>query len=73
MVDFADSPEQAEFRIQVEAFFAERFPEELRVSRDDDPRAQLERARAPEDPGARRGCCYGAPEMIALTSWTSSE
>jgi alkylation response protein AidB-like acyl-CoA dehydrogenase len=54
MVDFADSPEQAEFRKEVEAFFADRFPEELRISRDDDPRTQFERGRAPEREGAMK-------------------
>ena len=48
MVDFADSPEQAEFRKEVEAFFEERFPEGLRISSSEDPRTQFERAQGPE-------------------------
>ncbi|MEX2372504.1 MAG: acyl-CoA dehydrogenase family protein, partial [Dehalococcoidia bacterium] len=40
MVDFADSPEQATFRSEVEAFFEQNFPRELLVSDDDDPRTE---------------------------------
>jgi len=47
MVDFADSPEQAVFRKEVEDFFADRFPKELRVSENEDPRT--------EGRGANRG------------------
>ncbi len=54
MVDFSDSPEQAEFRVEVEAFFEERFPEALRISSSDDPRTQFERAQAPDRAAATK-------------------
>ncbi|MDA0271482.1 MAG: acyl-CoA dehydrogenase family protein [Chloroflexi bacterium] len=42
MVDFADSPEQAVFRHEVEDFFAKNFPAALSVSENDDPRTAEE-------------------------------
>ncbi|GMU40845.1 MAG: acyl-CoA dehydrogenase [Chloroflexota bacterium] len=42
MVDFADSPEQAVFRREVEAFFAQHFPAELSVNDNADPRTAEE-------------------------------
>ncbi|MEX1021746.1 MAG: acyl-CoA dehydrogenase family protein [Dehalococcoidia bacterium] len=38
MVDFADSPEQAAFRTEVEQFFEAHVPGELRLSDEEDPR-----------------------------------
>ncbi|MDO9445569.1 MAG: acyl-CoA dehydrogenase family protein, partial [Dehalococcoidia bacterium] len=48
MVDFADSPEQAVFRAEVESFFAQNFPAALSVSENDDPRTQEEGEGGPE-------------------------
>ena len=41
-MDFADSPEQAVFRTEVESFFAKNFPVALEVSDEDDPRTRME-------------------------------
>ena len=41
-MDFADSPEQAVFRTEVESFFAKNFPASLEVSDEDDPRTRME-------------------------------
>jgi len=43
-MDFADSPEQATFRREVEDFFAKNFPAALEVSDEDDPRTRMEGA-----------------------------
>ncbi len=42
MVDFADSTEQAAFRREVEAFFDQNLPAELKVSDTEDPRTAME-------------------------------
>ena len=41
-MDFADSPEQAVFRTEVESFFSKNFPAALEVSDEDDPRTRME-------------------------------
>ena len=41
-MDFADSPEQAVFRTEVESFFKQNFPAALEVNDEDDPRTRME-------------------------------